>query len=188
MNTERRYPQWRQAWPEMIVGTQTDAAVNCLQRYYAVDNKGNPRFTGSRFEEVAALNTDPNTLGPADFVAVSMLSVNVPAEAAIRLLGRDAAVVSELLGQLPTDVDIVDVDPRMFSAGSAAGRLWDTLRQARDGLGPRQQQANCWPRNGPACYLSGTVSLSKPLAWGQSAAGGDTSTCSTTTVGGCGTG
>jgi hypothetical protein len=130
------YPEWRQSWPGMIAQTQTDAAVDCLQRYYALDGRGRPRFTGSRFEEMAALNADPNTLGPADFLAVSMLSVNVPAEAAIRLLGRDAALISELLGQLPSDVDIVDVDPQILGGDSPAGRLWDALRQARDGLGP----------------------------------------------------
>ncbi|WP_445161439.1 DUF6308 family protein [Mycobacterium sp. Dal123C01] len=136
MTEKRSYPEWRQSWPTMIVQTQTDAAVNCLQRYYAVDDTGNPRFTGARFEEMASLNADPNTLGPADFLAVSMLSVSVPAEAAIRLLGRDAALVSELLSQLPVDVDMVDVDPKMFGGDSPAGRLWDLLRQARDGLGP----------------------------------------------------
>ncbi|MEE6139841.1 DUF6308 family protein [Mycobacterium sp. 050128] len=136
MNERQSYPEWRQSWPDLIVRTQTDAAVDRLQRYYEVDDKGRPRFTGSRFEEMAALNTDPNTLGPADFLAVSMLSVNVSAEAAIRLLGRDAALISELLGQLPVDVDIVDVDPHVLRGDSPAGRLWDVLRQARDGLGP----------------------------------------------------
>jgi hypothetical protein len=31
-------PEWRQTWPEMIVRTQTDIAVDRLQRYYAVDD------------------------------------------------------------------------------------------------------------------------------------------------------
>ncbi|OBJ98366.1 DUF6308 family protein [Mycobacterium sp. 1245852.3] len=135
MSVERGYPEWRQSWPELIVRTQTDHAVDFLQRYYAVDGD-TPRFTGSRFESMAALNDDPNTLGPEDFLAVSMLSVSVPATAAIRLLGPDATRVSELLSQIPVDVDIVDADSQIFCAESPLGRLWDLLRQSRDGLGP----------------------------------------------------
>jgi hypothetical protein len=85
---------------------------------------------------MAALNIDPNTIGPEDFLAASMLSVNVPAEAAIRLLDRDAAIVSRLLDEIPTDVDIVDVDPSLLGGDSPAGQLWDVLRRGRDGLGP----------------------------------------------------
>jgi hypothetical protein len=130
------YTQWRRSWPDLIVHRQTDVAVDYLQRYYSVYEDGQPRYSGSRFESMAALNSDPNTLGPEDFLAVSMLSVNVPAKAAIRLLGRDAAIVSQLLSQIPTDVDIVDADPQMLCAQSPAGQLWDVLRRSRDGLGP----------------------------------------------------
>lgn len=65
-----------------------------------------------------------------------MLSVNMPAEAAIRLLGRDATIVSRLLSEIPVDVDIVDVDPSLLDGDSLAGQLWDVLRRGRDGLGP----------------------------------------------------
>ena len=136
MTGQQSDPQWRRAWPDVIVRTQTDTAVDHLQRYYAVDADGHPSYTGSRFESMAALNTDPNTIGPADFLAASMLSVNVPAEAAIRLLDRDAAIVSRLLDEIPTDVDIVDVDPSLLGGDSPAGQLWDVLRRGRDGLGP----------------------------------------------------
>lgn len=135
MAAQCSYPEWRHSWPELIVRTQTNAAVDFLQRYYAVDGE-TPRFTGSRFESMAGLNDDPNALEPADFLAVSMLSVNVPAVAAIRLLGPDAARVSELLRQIPVDVDIVDADPEIFCGKSSVSRLWDLLRCSRDGLGP----------------------------------------------------
>lgn len=136
MTKERASIEWRRSWPDLIVSTQTDTAVDYLQRYYAVDIDDKPRYTGSRFETMAALNPDPNTLGPEDFLAVSMLSVNVPAEAALRLLGRDAAVVSRLLAQIPAGVDIVDVESEVLNADSPAGQLWDVLRRGRDGLGP----------------------------------------------------
>jgi hypothetical protein len=129
------YPEWKKSWPELIVRTQTDEAVEFLQRYYDVD-RDRPRFTGSCFESMAALNPDPYTLGPADFLAVTMLSVDVPAEAAIRILGRDSALVSELLREIPVDVDIVEVDEEMLCGESPANRLWDVLRQERDGVGP----------------------------------------------------
>ncbi|MGB3286081.1 DUF6308 family protein [Mycolicibacter algericus] len=86
MTKQRPSIEWRRSWPDLIVSTQTDTAVDHLQRYYAVGIDDKPRYTGSRFEAMAALNPDPNTLGPEDFLAVSMLSVNVPAEAAIRAM------------------------------------------------------------------------------------------------------
>jgi hypothetical protein len=136
MTAKRSSTEWRRSWPDLIVHTQTGTAVDYLQRYYSVYDNGQPRYTGSCFESMAALNADPNTLGPEDFLAVSMLSVNVPAVAAIRLLGPDAATVSRLLSRIPDNLDIVDADPQMLSGKSPAGKLWDVLRQGRDGLGP----------------------------------------------------
>ena len=120
-----------------MVGSSDRAdAVDLLQWYYASSNGGTARYTGSRFEVVAAVNSDPDLLGPADFVAVSMLSVTVPPQAAIRLLVQDAASITALLQQVPLDRDIVDVDPAVLSSESAAGRLSDLLRGGKDGLGP----------------------------------------------------
>jgi hypothetical protein len=130
------YPEWRQTWPKIIVRTETGAAVDYLERYYAVDAKHKPHFTGSRFEAFAGRSDDPNAFGPWDFLAVSMLSVDVPAEAAIRLLERDAGNVQKSLSQIPADVDIVDVEVQTLLGNSPAGHLWDVLRQGRDRLGP----------------------------------------------------
>ena len=130
------YTDWRQHWPRFIVAKDTETAVVHLERYYSEDDDGQPSYTGSRFELVAALNPDPDTLGPADFVAVSMLSVKVRAQAALRLMGRDAAEISGLLAKIPADVDIVDADPALLRGDSPAGQLWALLRQGRDGLGP----------------------------------------------------
>lgn len=69
---------WLQRWSQFIVHTQTDIAVDYLRRYYGTFEEGRPRYTGSRFELVAALNADPNMLGSGDFVAVSMLSLDPP--------------------------------------------------------------------------------------------------------------
>lgn len=136
MTDSRCYTKWRERWPGFIVAKDTSTAVIHLERYYSEGDDGQPDYTGSRFESVAALNPDPDTLGPADFVAVSMLSVTVPAEAALRLMGRDAGEISQFLTQIPTDLDIVDADPATLRGDSPAGKLWALLRQGRDGLGP----------------------------------------------------
>lgn len=133
--TRHAYDEWRTRWPALITQCDTDKAVDLVRRYFASLTDGRPAYTGSRFERVAALNEDPNTLAPADFVAVSMLSVDVPAAAAIRILGPEAANVSELLHRIPTDLDIVDADPDELVSGSAASELWALLRRARDGVG-----------------------------------------------------
>lgn len=120
----------------MIVNCDADAALPLLTRYYAVRPDRSPRYTGARFETIAALNDDPNTLGPADFVAVSLLSVNVPKEAAIRLLADEAAEqITSLLRDIPADVAIVDADSDALTADSPAGELWEKLRFGRDGVG-----------------------------------------------------
>lgn len=129
------YIGWRERWPKIIVHCQSDAAIDTLQRYYSEDGSGRPRYTGARFEAMASLNDDPHTVGPADFVAVSMLSVSVPPEAAIRLLGPDAATVSSLLKQIPQNQDIVDIDPDLLATESPAGKLWRALRGGNDGIG-----------------------------------------------------
>lgn len=134
--TASTYVEWRQRWPELITRRQTSTAVELLERYYATNSAGVPAYTGARFEEVAALNADPNVIGPADFTAVSMLSVDVPARAAIRLLGPDAAAVIALLAQIPNERAIIDIEPDELAAGSPASQLWDLLRGGGDGLGP----------------------------------------------------
>jgi hypothetical protein len=135
VGAERTYVEWRERWPKIVVCRRTDDAVELLQRYYATYDGGKPRYTGARFEAVASLNDDPDQYSPADFVAVSMLSVDVTPEAAIRLLERDAADVKALLQRIPADVDIVDVDSALLGAESAAGQLWELLRGGKDGLG-----------------------------------------------------
>lgn len=98
---------------------------------------GTPRYTGAHFEKIAALKEDPNTLDTADFVAVSLLSVNVPKEAVIRLLADEATeAITRQLRVIPTDVAIVDADSDILTGDSPAGKLWDYLRFGRDGVGP----------------------------------------------------
>lgn len=123
-------------WPRVVVQRDSDLAVDLLQQYYEIRENGTPCYTGSRFEAIAAFNGDPNSIGPADFVAVSTLSVNVPALAAIRLLRESTAhEISQLLKQIP-QADIVHVDSELLAPGGAASSLWKLLRSGRDGVGP----------------------------------------------------
>ncbi len=135
MASQHEYVAWRQRWPSVVVERQTDAAVDLLAGFYATSDSGMPRYTGARFEAVAALNGDSNVLGPADFVAVSMLSVTVDPKAAIRLLEQDSADITALLRQIPADRDIVDVHPDELISDSSASQLWRLLRSGNDGLG-----------------------------------------------------
>ncbi len=132
---EFEYTQWRHRWPEVVVQRRTDEAVELLTRYYAVTAAGRPAYSGSQFEAMAALNSDPNSIGPADFTAALMLSVNIPAQAAIRLLSRDANEITALLHHIPVDVDIITIDPNDLVRGGPASLLWQLLRRGNDGLG-----------------------------------------------------
>lgn len=105
------YVEWRQRWPALVVERQTEQAAELLQRYYATTSKGAPAYSDSWFEAIAALDPDPYSIGPADFIAAAMLSVSIPARAAIRLLGSDADEITDLLQQIPVDRDIIDIDP-----------------------------------------------------------------------------
>ncbi|SHP27876.1 Uncharacterised protein [Mycobacteroides abscessus subsp. abscessus] len=123
------YEEWRLRWPKVIVEQRTADAVALLAEYYATDDAGVPEYSGSQFEAIAALNTDPYSIGLADFTAVSMLSVAIPGPAALRILGPDANTITELLRRIPTDCDIIDADPAELTHGAAASRLWEVLRR-----------------------------------------------------------
>lgn len=129
------YEQWRDRWPEVVAQRRTDEAIVLLERYYAITAAGRPAYSGAQFEAMAALNSDPYSIGPADFTAASMLSVDVPAQAAIRLLSRDANEITALLHQIPVDVDIINIDPDQLVTGGPASLLWQVLRRGNDGMG-----------------------------------------------------
>lgn len=129
------YTEWRQRWPALIVERRTAQAAELVKRYYATTNSGAPAYSGSQFEAMAVLNADPYSIGPADFIAAAMLSVDIPAQAAIRLLGPDAGEITDLLEQIPVDCDIIDIDPDELITGSAASKLWRLLRRGNDGMG-----------------------------------------------------
>ena len=80
-----------------------------LARYFA-GHKGD-QFTGRHFEHYAAMG-HPDRFVPSDLLAIETLSVSVPTEVAAQLLIENNRFFSELLADIPANIDIWDVpDP-----------------------------------------------------------------------------
>ncbi|GAA1128597.1 DUF6308 family protein [Citricoccus alkalitolerans] len=120
-----------------------DLALSYVQRYFSSQKNGRPLYSGSRFETFAGGGdiVEPNRITHSDLIAVSMLSVHVPAQAAIGITGTHAEEIEELLTRIPTDValeSLSEFEPYL-GPESATQKLWDLLRQnhgTRWGLGP----------------------------------------------------
>lgn len=85
-------------------------ALTALRRYYGTSGKPS-QFTGARFDTWDSNGTrwaDRDRFTADDLVAVSLLSVNVSAAAAILLLDTQADAFSDLLTELGDDRDLAD--------------------------------------------------------------------------------
>jgi hypothetical protein len=92
-------------------GVATNAAVETLHCYYGRGPHTGHRFTGSRFDtwdSTGLRDASVNRFTADDLVAVSLLSIEVSGEAAIRLLVDQAADFSTLLEELGPDRDLAD--------------------------------------------------------------------------------
>ncbi|MGE2835434.1 DUF6308 family protein [Mycobacterium sp. SMC-4] len=76
-------------------------------------------FTGRWFEPFAAVG-DPNRFDASDLVAVEALSVQVPPEAAAKLILKEPDRFNALLRELPRSTDIWDVPRETLQDGPAA--------------------------------------------------------------------
>lgn len=114
-----------------------DDAIEHLRSYF---NEGpGRRYTGRRFEALSGGGDRPavrNMITSDDLVAVQMLSVNVPAEAAIGLLdGSLGRRLSDLLSRIPAGVELgTDGARKHVAEGSAAALAW-TLLKEQPGVG-----------------------------------------------------
>jgi hypothetical protein len=134
--------------PDILSEENVDKAAKLLHRYYLVeDPKTGLLSTGSSFDSWAGGGDsakDRDRITDSDLVAVSMLSVTVPAKAAVGF--RDPAVakqITALLFKIPTDLQMSDLTPEQAQArlgkGSPAHTLWGVLRAddaPRWGVGP----------------------------------------------------
>ncbi|PHV66619.1 hypothetical protein CSW57_09955 [Williamsia muralis] len=130
---------WRMtiaAWaiPEVLHGQHSDQAAALLRRYFDIGTEGQPNFTGSMFERFDGGGDAPHVVDrftAADMVAVSMLSVDVPAAAALRILHPGQHHLNDVLAALPHDLDLVNADDEHLRRGE---QLWKLTRTA--GVGP----------------------------------------------------
>ncbi|WP_234381329.1 DUF6308 family protein [Streptomyces sp. NRRL F-5122] len=110
-----------------------------LRRYFGIDlQPGAVPFTGSRFEHLAGGGDRleaANVLTADDLIAVQTLSVTIPTQTALDLLGGDLGPqLSELLSSIPSDVDMAEADTTDLAPGSAADRAWHFLND-QTGIG-----------------------------------------------------
>lgn len=123
--------------PTILLPKYEPLVVELLRAYFGLG--GYPRaYTGAHFETVGHPWHDPatiDTVTAADIVAVSCLSVDIPAAASVKMLGTDAPHLAALLRRIPADLDLWSADDDVLEPGSAAWELWDAIR-AHHGLGP----------------------------------------------------
>ncbi|WP_104116838.1 DUF6308 family protein [Arthrobacter sp. B1805] len=130
-------------YPEILDAKHIDEAAELVRRYYRpIEGNTTPR-TGTRFDDWAGGGDHTevaNRITADDLVAVSFLSVEIKGRAAIGLLEKHAGEVTDLLRQIPVDVDLWDADIKELNApGNPADELWHLLRgreYGRWGIGP----------------------------------------------------
>jgi hypothetical protein len=116
-----------------------DPALPRLVRGYFERTESGPRFTGSHFETLGGAGDEPdvaNRFTAADLVAVTTLSVDVPARAAIILLDERATAYAELLAAIPTGIE-PDTDQGRRLLTDRDSPLWQLWRELKslDGIG-----------------------------------------------------
>ncbi|MFJ3493106.1 DUF6308 family protein [Streptomyces sp. NPDC086091] len=117
----------------------SDQAVPHLRRYFgtSLPDRAAP-FTGSRFEHLAdGGDREPiaHTVTADDLIAVQTLSVRIPTRAALDLLEGDLGRrLSELLSDVPFDVDMVEVPAALLDEEGPAHAAWRVLRD-QPGIG-----------------------------------------------------
>lgn len=121
--------------PDILDDDHIDAAAKLLSAYYRLTTAGLPVYTGSLFNSWAGGGDAPgvvNRVTADDLIAVSFLALDVPGEAAFGILKTHAALISDLLAQIPADLDMADMQAddfdKLLGEDSAALELWHVLR------------------------------------------------------------
>ncbi|MFE8886874.1 DUF6308 family protein [Pseudarthrobacter enclensis] len=113
-----------------------DRACDYVRRYYGLNNDHQGPFTGAHFDGLPTVAA--NRITAEDIIAVSCLSVHVPAAAAVEILGGQTEEISALLSRIPiSNLEELPIDQHeeLFGAGSAASDFWLLLRK-HVGVGP----------------------------------------------------
>ncbi len=124
-------------WPQALTEEDQSKAVTKLRTYFGLE-AGTVAYTGAFFERIGGggdRGEVRDVITAEDLVAVSMLSVEVPASAALRILGPDGRKISDLLREIPTALDLVEVDPELINDSWPGWQLWELLH-GMYGVGP----------------------------------------------------
>lgn len=137
----------------MLRDGDDDAAVDVLQEYFTrkLVKTGYLR-TGARWDgwdPSGRRDTDRDEVTADDLVAVTLLSVKIPAQGALLLLGDKRAELSALLREVGQDRDLAD-EADEFTADSPAGRLETVLTEVH-GIG-RTTASKLIARKRPRLY------------------------------------
>jgi hypothetical protein len=122
--------------PVILEPENSELAVALLRDYFAPPDGRGSDFRGAQFERIGRLWNVPkyaNKITASDIVAVNCLSVDIPGDVSISLLGPDTEPVTELLEQIPLDLDLWNATDAQIGPNSPARKLWTLLR--RPGLG-----------------------------------------------------
>lgn len=125
-----------------------ETAAGHLKKYFEIMPNKRPRYSGSKFETFTGGGDviNPNQITAADLIAVSMLSVHVPGQAALGIMENLSGEIEELLKQVPVGLHLEDLSKhgfgRLLDIGSPADQLWQLLRQHADTWGIGQTTAS----------------------------------------------
>ena len=117
--------------PVILEPEYSDLAVALLRDYFAPPDGWGSDFAGAHFDKIGREWSDAryaNRITASDIVAVSTLSVDIPREAAVQLLGPATEPVGELLAQIPLNLDLWNATDAQIGAHSPAWQLWSLLR------------------------------------------------------------
>lgn len=125
--------------PVILDENHVGEAAALVTGYYTKKRKRGGLQTGARYESWTGGGDNPdlaNTVTAEDLIAVTFLSVQVPAPAAIGILETCKDEISGLLELIPTGQDLADVTAERFDSllgpGSAAWQLWSVLCRTHD--------------------------------------------------------
>lgn len=110
---------------------KAERATEDLRRYLTT-------YSGARFDGMVD-REHPDVFTDRDFRAVQQLSVSILLSARSWLRGEGLETVRNLLGSVPADRDVWEVQPQEYDSvlgrESAAWRLWEILADLQDGAG-----------------------------------------------------
>ena len=117
---------------QALTAVDAEQAISDVQRYFT-----SGKFTGGQFERFADggdREAVASVFTSDDVVAVSLLSVRIPGRASLQLLGESAGRLTDLLREIPADIDLWDASDDLVGPQSAASQAWQLLMDF-DGVG-----------------------------------------------------